>query len=71
MINSYIIKEELFKDKNIYYPRYYYCKDEFCVGINNEYNDYFIEIPDKNCNILKNYIVYTCTLTILSQIIMI
>jgi len=59
LISSYILKEELLKIKNNYYASYY-CKDEFCVRVNDEYNNYFIEIPDKNNNI-TNYIVHTCT----------
>jgi len=46
LINSYVLKEEVLKYKNNYYSRYY-CKDEFCASVNDEYNKYFIEIPDK------------------------
>jgi len=58
LINSYVLKEELLKCKNDYYSRYH-CKDEFCASVNDEYDKYFIEIPDKTGNI-TNYIVYTC-----------
>jgi len=50
LINSYISKEELLKVKNNYYARYY-CKDEICAQVEDEYNNYIIEIPDINGNI--------------------
>ena len=56
--NKIISKEDVLKIKDEYYIRFY-CKDEICASVENDHDNYFIEIPDINGN-LTNYIVYTC-----------
>jgi len=57
--NEVISKEDVLKIKDEYHIRFY-CKDDICVHVEREYDNYFIEFPDINGNV-TNYIVYTCT----------
>ena len=56
--NKVMSKEEVLKLKN-QYDTEYYCKDDICALVENNYNDFFIDIPDINGNSTQ-YIVYTC-----------
>jgi len=52
-------KEKVLNTINVFQTSYY-CKNDICVLVDNEYSKPFIEIPDKNGNILL-YNTYTCT----------
>jgi len=48
--NNIRSKKELLKDKNLYYVSYY-CRNDTCIYVDNNYNKNFIEFPDEHGNI--------------------
>ncbi|ORX33469.1 hypothetical protein BCR36DRAFT_412123 [Piromyces finnis] len=63
-VNSYkegdiLTKKEVLNITNEYYISFY-CKNDICVLVHNEYFDRVIEIPNENGTMIK-YITYTCS----------
>ncbi|KAL6628891.1 hypothetical protein U3516DRAFT_535315 [Neocallimastix sp. 'constans'] len=52
-------REEVMKIKNEYFLSFY-CKNDICVVVDNEYIQKFVDIPDSTGKIW-HYIAYTCT----------
>jgi len=63
-VNAYetgvvLSKDEVLKITNEYYISFF-CKNDTCVSTSYDYNDWFIEIPDENGNLIQ-YITRTCS----------